>query len=42
MSLQRSVVQKYLWVAFFLFPSLAGLLYLSDHSYVVIIGADIL
>ncbi len=26
MSLQRSVVQKYLWVAFFLFPSLAGLL----------------
>lgn len=26
MSLQRSVVQKYLWVVFFLFPSLAGLL----------------
>ena len=26
MSLQRSVIQKYLWVAFFLFPSLAGLL----------------
>jgi multiple sugar transport system permease protein len=26
MSLQRSVIQKYLWVGFFLFPSLAGLL----------------
>ena len=26
MSLQRSVIQKYLWVAFFLFPSMAGLL----------------
>ena len=26
MSLQRNVIQKYLWVGFFLFPSLAGLL----------------